>query len=41
MDAIRKVLDGITARLGGERSLDAISRSSDIALAVLSSGSWR
>ncbi len=32
---IRRVLDGITARLGGERSLENISRSSDIALAVL------
>ena len=35
MNAIRRVLDGITARLGGDRSLAAISRSSDIALAVL------
>ena len=35
MEFIRKILDGITARLGGERSLQTISRSSDIALAVL------
>lgn len=35
MDAIRKVLDGITARLGGDRSLDTISRSSDVALALM------
>ncbi len=35
MDAIRRILDGITARLGGERSLNAISRSSDVALAVV------
>ena len=35
MNWIRKVLDGITARLGGDRSLDAISRSSDVALAIL------
>lgn len=32
---IRKILDGITARLGGDTSLDRISRSSDVALAVL------
>lgn len=32
---IRKILDGITARLGGDRSLSNISRSSDIALAVM------
>lgn len=35
MNAIRRVLDGITARLGGDRSLDTISRSSDIALAMV------
>jgi type III secretion protein V len=35
MGAIRKVLDGITARLGGDRSLNTISRSSDVVLAVL------
>ncbi len=35
MNVIRKVLDGITARLGGDRSLDSISRSSDVVLAVL------
>lgn len=35
MDVIRKILDGITARLGGDRSLTTISRSSDVALAVL------
>ncbi len=33
MGLIRKILDGITARLGGERSLDTISRSSDLVLA--------
>lgn len=32
---LKKILDGITARLGGERSIDTISRSSDIALAIL------
>lgn len=32
---IRRILDGITARLGGENSLENISRSSDVALAVL------
>lgn len=35
METIRKVLDGITARLGGERSLSNISRGSDIALATI------
>lgn len=35
MNVIHKVLDGITARLGGDRSLEAISRSSDIALATM------
>ena len=35
MDTIRKILDGITARLGGDRSLNTISRSSDVALATL------
>ena len=35
MNTIRKVLDGITARLGGDRSLNTISRSSDVVLALL------
>ena len=35
MELIRKILDGITARMGGERSMQNISRSSDIVLAVL------
>lgn len=35
MEIIRKVLDGITARLGGERSRENIAASSDIALALL------
>lgn len=35
MNAIRRILDGITARLGGDRSLDSISRSSDVVLAVV------
>lgn len=35
MKFIRLILDGITARLGGEVALQRISRSSDIALAVL------
>jgi len=35
MQVIRNILDGITARLGGERSMENISRSSDIALALL------
>lgn len=35
METIRRVLDGITARLGGERSMDTISRSSDVVLAVI------
>lgn len=35
MNFIKKALDGITARLGGDRSLENISRSSDIALAML------
>lgn len=35
MNAIRRILDGITARLGGDRSLENISRSSDIALAAV------
>jgi type III secretion protein V len=35
MDTIRKILDGITARLGGDHSLRTISRSSDVALAVM------
>jgi type III secretion protein V len=34
MNFIRSILDGITARLGGEKSLGAITRSSDIALAL-------
>lgn len=35
MQALKAILDGISARLGGERSLENISRSSDVALAVL------
>lgn len=35
MGSIRRILDGITARLGGERSMGAISRSSDIVLALV------
>ncbi|MEI8366184.1 MAG: type III secretion system export apparatus subunit SctV [Parachlamydiaceae bacterium] len=35
MELIRRILDGITARLGGEASMQRISKSSDIALAVL------
>lgn len=35
MEFFKKILDGITARLGGEASLSRISRSSDIALAIL------
>lgn len=35
MGLIRSVLDGITARLGGERSFDRISRGSDIALVLI------
>ena len=35
MGFFKRILDGITARLGGERSLENISRSSDVALAVL------
>lgn len=35
MQAIKAILDGISARLGGERSLENISRSSDVALALL------
>jgi len=35
MGIIRKILDGITARLGGEASMQRISKSSDIALAIL------
>lgn len=35
MEFLRKILDGITARLGGERSMATISRSSDVALAVI------
>lgn len=35
MKSIKAVLDGISARLGGERSLENISRSSDVALALL------
>jgi type III secretion protein V len=32
MEWLRRILDGITARLGGERSLDKISRSADLML---------
>lgn len=35
MEFIRNILDGITARLGGEMAMQRISRTSDIALAVL------
>jgi type III secretion protein V len=35
MKFLKRLLDGITARLGGERSLENISRSSDVALALL------
>lgn len=35
MGFIRSILDGITARLGGEVAMQRISKSSDIALAVL------
>lgn len=35
MNFFKKILDGITARLGGERSLETISKSSDIALAAV------
>lgn len=35
MNFIRRILDGITSRLGGEASLGKISRSSDVALAFL------
>lgn len=35
MNIIRRILDGITARIGGTSSLDSISRSSDIALALV------
>lgn len=35
MDFIRRILDGITARLGGEKSLENISRVSDIVLATV------
>ena len=34
METIRRILDGITARMGGERSMETISRSSDIVLAL-------
>lgn len=35
MNTLKKILNGITARLGGDKSLENISRGSDIALAVL------
>jgi type III secretion protein V len=35
LESIKKVLDGITARLGGERSFERISKGSDIVLAAL------
>lgn len=38
MQWIKRILDGITARLGGERSLEVIGRSSDIALAFIIMG---
>lgn len=34
-ESIRKALDGISARLGGDRSMANISRSSDIVLAMV------
>lgn len=34
MRKLKEILDGITARLGGDRSLENVSRSSDIALAL-------
>jgi type III secretion protein V len=34
MRKIKEILDGITARLGGDRSLENVSKSSDIVLAV-------
>lgn len=38
MQWIRNILDGITARLGGERSVENIGRSSDVALAIIVMG---
>lgn len=38
MGWVRNILDGITARLGGERSLENIGRGSDIALALIVMG---
>ncbi len=38
MEAIKRILDGITARIAGDRSMQNISRSSDIALAMLIMG---
>jgi len=38
MDLLRRILDGITGRLGGQRSLDTISKASDVALAILMIG---
>ena len=35
MKLIRSILDGITARLGGEASMQRISKSSDVGLAIL------
>ncbi|MBA2727179.1 MAG: type III secretion system export apparatus subunit SctV [Parachlamydiaceae bacterium] len=35
MNFLKRILDGITARLGGERSFERISRSSDLFLAFL------
>lgn len=35
---IRQVLDGVTARLGGDRSLETVQRSSDILLALVLTG---
>lgn len=35
MGSLKKILDGITARLGGERSMDNIAKSSDLALAFI------
>src|SRR3984957_8518511 len=38
MNFLKRILDGITARLGGERSYERISRSSDLFLAFLIMG---
>src|SRR5581483_2511722 len=35
LQKLRSILDGITARLGGDRTMENVARSSDVALAVL------